>query len=134
MLASDTGYMNTRDAMIMPNDPFSMSLKLVDAYGVPISLHQTDIRWRVVPLGTGMRMSTTLTGSVPIGTPNANPLSIVIVDSISGIVTLNCIGDVLNDPRGYDYVVELKPIGDDVSLFRAVARGNIQVFNRPRGL
>jgi len=131
MLATDSGFLNTRDVIILPSDPLSMSLRLIDAFGQSINLINTEIRWRMVSRGTGMRMAATRTDAAPIGTPNANPLSLTVLDSPTGLISLNCVGDVLNDPRGYDYAVDLKPMADDVSAYRAVAKGTIQIFNQP---
>jgi hypothetical protein len=135
VLATDSGFLNTRELIIMPSDPFSMSLRLVNSFGQPINLLDTDIRWRVVPRGTGMRMSITRTASGVIpADPGSNPLTLTVLDSPTGSINLACTGDVLNDPRGYDYAVDVKPMSAEDWAYRAVARGSIQIFNLPRAV
>lgn len=129
MLTTDTGYLNTRDVIVQPNEPLSMSLALVDNFGDKISLDDTDIRWTLFSRGFGMNLSAVLSELNPVVSLN-DPVRIVFISQQDGFINLISRGDVLNDPRGYDYVVETKPMGSEISDYKAVARGQIQVFNR----
>jgi hypothetical protein len=130
MLTSDTGYLNERSTIVQPNDPLSLSLVLLDNYGTPIDLNGKAVRLRVTSRGTGKDMVATADNES--GEYVGNEVKIQIYDPLKGSVKLLANGDVLNDPRGYRYTVEVKESEQDISLFKFVARGQIQVFNNQR--
>lgn len=128
-------YINTRHTIIQPNDALDMDLMLVDFLGFPIDLRDApgtkELRLTIMSLMGGWQQV-----AYSVDSPNYNaemPLRIEILDDENGHVQISVDADTLDMFSGYQYTIQSKPrLGDD-SEFRSLARGNIEVFNRPSG-
>lgn len=134
MVMTRQNFLNTRDTIIMPNDPLDMDLVLIDYQGFPISLRagatSVDMRFSIVSQIGGWWQSVILSnGVLPVGDVN-DPIAITITDPDKGGVTISTLGGVLNMLDGYQYTIQMKQPGTPDTSYKTVARGFIELFNR----
>ena len=123
-MTSIPSYLNLRDTIIQPGDPLELDLTLVNSRGQAFNLNNRFARVRFISRGTGMSFSALASDIVP------GSVQITILNPTQGLIRLSSKGDVLNEPRGYRYVVETRLNSEPVEAFKAIARGQIQVFNQ----
>jgi hypothetical protein len=132
MVMTRQSYRNTRDTIIVPNDPLDMDLILVDYQGFPISLVDgseiKDVRFTVSSMIGGWWASVTNLGS-PTYNPQAQ-MEVIVGDAEKGHLTIKVLGDVLNILRGYLYRVEVKSKADPDTSYKTMATGRIELLNQ----